>query len=51
MGRSGRTPPITGNPQTPVLDTGSVDALLGDPGMLGSFLDLDGNGRVIKKKR
>ena len=51
IGRSGRTPLITGNPHTPVLDTGSVDALLGDLGMLGSFLDLDGNGRVVKKKR
>jgi len=47
---SGRTWLISGRPRTPVLDAGSIDALLGDPGMPHSLLDLDGNGRPITRK-
>jgi len=40
---------ISGGPRTPVLDAGSVDAVLGDAGMPHSLLESDGNLVTVKR--
>ena len=50
-GGGGEKSQNTSGTGAPVLDAGSVDALLGDLGMPGSLLDFNGNGLPIKKKR